>query len=195
MSVCVLSFEDLLCGNWVMCSQSGFITWEIQWSIFPYCPCSCPERTPQQPPLILSSLLPYPHHPSHIFTLWIYPASIQGGITFFFSPNISVLQIIRGRVVFNSSLRSKGFEGTGIINMWLPLSPFQFTSWQPYHYHPWRKVAPVQLGRKIPQMFILNNGCCKYFYCAFTAIVLVLGSLFSGLNGCGDLPFHPLEHW
>lgn len=60
VSVCVLSFEDLLCGNWVMCSQSGFITWEIQWSIFPYCPCSCPERTSRQPPLILSPCCPIP---------------------------------------------------------------------------------------------------------------------------------------
>lgn len=101
VSVCVLSFEDLLCGNWVMCSQSGFITWEIQWSIFPYCPCSCPERTSQRPLLLLSSLLPYPHQPSHIFTLWIYPASIQVGITIFY---ISVLQIFRGRTLFNTVL-------------------------------------------------------------------------------------------
>lgn len=58
-----LLFADLLCGNWVTCSQNGIVTGEIQWSIFPDCPCLCPERTSQQPwltSLILCSSLP--HH-------------------------------------------------------------------------------------------------------------------------------------
>lgn len=56
------AFVDLLCGNWVNCSQNGFVTGEIQRSIFPHCPCLCPERTSQQPrltSLILCSLLPH----------------------------------------------------------------------------------------------------------------------------------------
>lgn len=71
-----LPFADLLCGNWVICSQNGIITGEIQWSIFPDCPCLCPERTSQQPwltSLILCSSLP------HLLSLFSCLLSLPAG--------------------------------------------------------------------------------------------------------------------
>lgn len=51
--------------------------------------------------------------------------------------------------VQHCSLRFKGFAGTWIIDMWLQLSPFQFTRWQPYHDHRWRNVSLVENWKAI----------------------------------------------